>query len=52
MEEDGDLDAIRDEPRYKALLSHLMRKYPARKKGDVSKKPEDFLLPGRTEKPC
>ena len=51
MEEDGDLDAIRDEPRYKALLSHLMRKYPARKKGDVSKKPEDFLVPGRPEKP-
>ncbi|MHC4162323.1 MAG: TPR end-of-group domain-containing protein [Planctomycetota bacterium] len=43
MEEDGDLDFIRDDPRYKALLEQLQRKYPERRKGKVSKKPEDFL---------
>jgi len=43
MEEDGDLDFIRDDPRYKQLLAQLQRKYPERKKGKVSKKPEDFL---------
>jgi len=43
MEEDGDLDFIRDHPHYKQLLAQLKRKYPERKKGKVSKKPEDFL---------
>ncbi|MHC4548132.1 MAG: hypothetical protein ACYTEZ_05080 [Planctomycetota bacterium] len=43
MEEDGDLDFIRDEPRYKAVLAHLRRKYPERRKGKVPKKREDFL---------
>ncbi len=40
MEEDGDLDFIRDEPQYQALLKQLQRKYPERKKGKVRK---DFL---------
>jgi len=43
MEEDGDLDFIRNEPLYKELLKHLQRKYPERKKGKVSKRREDFL---------
>jgi tetratricopeptide (TPR) repeat protein len=43
MEEDGDLDFIRDEPVYKELLRHLQRKYPERKKGKVAKTREDFL---------
>jgi tetratricopeptide (TPR) repeat protein len=43
MEEDGDLDFIRDEPQYQALLKQLQRRYPERKKGKVSKKPEDYL---------
>jgi tetratricopeptide (TPR) repeat protein len=43
MEEDGDLDFIRDEPVYKELLRRLQRKYPERKKGKVAKRREDFL---------
>ncbi|MHC4973403.1 MAG: TPR end-of-group domain-containing protein [Planctomycetota bacterium] len=43
MEEDGDLDFIRDEPEYQRLLKKLQRRYPERKKGKVSKKREDFL---------
>jgi hypothetical protein len=43
MEEDGDLDFIRDEPQYKELLRYLQRKYPERKKGKVAKRREDFL---------
>ena len=43
MEEDGDLDFIRDEPAYKKLLKYLQRKYPERRKGKVSKRREDFL---------
>jgi len=43
MEEDGDLDFIRDQPRYQAVLRKLQKRYPERKKGRVAKKKEEFL---------
>jgi hypothetical protein len=46
MEEDGDLDFIRDEPRYRRVLAHLQRTWPDRRKGTVSKRREEFLVPG------
>jgi len=43
MEEDGDLDFIRDDPKYKELLRYLQAKYPERKKGTVAKDRKAFL---------
>jgi hypothetical protein len=43
MEEDGDLNFIRDEPRYQAILEFLKQKWPDRRKGRVGKKLTDFL---------
>ena len=37
MEEDGDLDFIRGEKEYKALLRRLKERYPERAKGKVAK---------------
>lgn len=45
MEEDGDLDFIRDEPGYQRLLAHLKKEYPARPKREVSKRADEFLAP-------
>jgi hypothetical protein len=43
MEEDKDLDLVRDDPRYKALLHQLKSKYPDRRKGRISKELREFL---------
>jgi hypothetical protein len=43
MQADGDLDFIREEPRYKAILEFLKQKWPDRRKGKVGKKLTDFL---------
>jgi len=43
MEADGDLNFIRREPRYQAVLAYLKKKYPDRRKGVISKELEDFL---------
>ena len=43
MEADGDLDFIRDEPRYKRVFQHLKKKWPDRRRGKHSKDPRDFL---------
>jgi len=45
MEEDGDLNAIRDEPGYKRLRDHLQERYPGRKRHRVEKSREKFLKP-------
>jgi hypothetical protein len=49
MEEDGDLDFIRKEPEYKRLLAALQKRYPARPRGKVPKRFEDFILPRERE---
>ena len=49
MEEDRDLSYIRDHPRYKSLLRHLQKKYPARVKGRIPKELEDFLAGSRRD---
>jgi hypothetical protein len=43
MEADGDLNFIRREPRYQAVLAHLKRKYPDRRRGKIAKQLEEFL---------
>lgn len=43
IEADGDLDFIRDEPRYKSILQRLKEKWPDRRRGKHSKDPKDFL---------
>ncbi|MHC4955886.1 MAG: hypothetical protein ACYTGZ_18725 [Planctomycetota bacterium] len=47
MEEDGDLNSIRNEPRYRALRDRLKNKYPEppRRKKKIEKDPEKFLKP-------
>ena len=48
MAEDRDLDAIRDDPRYKRVLSELKLSYPGRKKHRVAKKFDEILVePGK-----
>lgn len=43
MEEDGDLDFIREEPLYRSLLSRLKAAYPVRERRKVPKRVEEFL---------
>ncbi|MHC4940477.1 MAG: hypothetical protein ACYTHK_16180 [Planctomycetota bacterium] len=45
MEEDGDLNAIREQPEYKRLRNLLKQRYPGRKRHRVAKDPEKFLKP-------
>ncbi|MEM8884212.1 MAG: hypothetical protein AAGD14_09100 [Planctomycetota bacterium] len=46
MEEDGDLNAIREEPLYKKLRDDLRRRFPKRKKGrKIEKETKKFLEP-------
>jgi hypothetical protein len=44
MDEDRDLDAIRDDPRYKRALGELKRRYPGRMKHRVGKKFDEILV--------
>jgi hypothetical protein len=43
MEEDGDLEFIRDDPLYQELLAGLKARYPVREKRKVPKRVEEFL---------
>ncbi|MGQ0614277.1 MAG: hypothetical protein ACT4PV_11120 [Planctomycetaceae bacterium] len=45
MEEDRDLDFIREDPGYKALLALLQQRYPDRRRVDVSKDRKKILSP-------
>ena len=47
MEEDGDLNALREEPRYKQLRERLKAKYPEppRRRRKIEKDPTKFLKP-------
>jgi hypothetical protein len=45
MEEDGDLNSIRDLPEYKRLRNRLKQRYPGRKRRKIEKIPQKFLKP-------
>jgi hypothetical protein len=45
MEEDGDLNSIREQPEYKRLRNRLKQRYPGRKRRKVEKTPDKFLKP-------
>jgi len=47
MEADGDLDFIRDQPRYRRLVAELKQRYPDRRKGAISKELAEFLRNAR-----
>jgi len=51
MDEDGDLMALRDEPRYKRLRARLKAKYPEPpKRRKIEKDPSKFLKPEQEKK--